>query len=190
MLAASYARMSLPYSPTSPQLDARIAGAVASVVTSTGAAVVAAEGTRGGPGVRDFCCCELPVGSRLGMGGVARVQIVEVDDETDGSPRRGQRREEREKRLRGRGSSGDVALVGADAADRSGATRSETDPRRRSRALLGCCDQLPDGDDDVCGRVSDDLERGGLEMSTTEGCANERELDPCCRRWCWVSPRE
>jgi len=129
----------------------------------------------------------LPEGSRLGIGGVAGVEVVtetEADVDGGGSPRR-QRREEREKRLRGRGSSGVVALECMEAAGRSGATRCETEPRRFSRPLLAC-NALPD--DEGCGRVSDDFDRGGLEMSTTERWVIERELDGICR-W-WVSLRE
>ena len=99
-----------------------------------------------------------------------------------GSPRR-QRREEREKRLRGRGSSGVVALECKEAAvGRSGAAaRSEIEPRRLSRPLCACAATLPE--DEASGRVSDDFDRGGLEMSITERWFSERELDGVWRWW-------
>ena len=118
----------------------------------------------------------LPEGSRLGIGGVAGVEVVTEAEVEDGSPRR-QRREEREKRLRGRGSSGVVAIEWREGA---GAARCETEPRRLSR-LLPACSPLPD--DEASGRVSDDFDRGGLEMSTTERWVIERELDGKCRWW-------
>ena len=108
---------------------------------------------------------------------------VEIDTEAEaevdggGSPRL-QRREEREKRLRGRGSSGVVALECREAVGRSGAARREIEPRRLSRLLYACA-TLPE--DEASGRVSDDFDRGGLEMSTTERWCSEREPDGVCR---------
>jgi hypothetical protein len=142
MLATSCgARTSLLYSPTSPQLDARIAGTASSspslAAASTGEVTAGEEvGTlpgNGGSTERD--------GSRLldmDMGGVAGTEVVaEAEAGVDGcvSPRR-QRREEREKRLRGRASSGVVVVVvglneWTEGADRSGPDRTEAEPRRR-----------------------------------------------------------
>ena len=143
MLATSCgARTSLLYSPTSPQLDARIAGTASSssslAAASTGEVTAGEEvgtlpGNGGGSTERD--------GSRLldmDMGGVAGTEAeAEAEAGVDGcvSPRR-QRREEREKRLRGRGSSGVVVVVvglkeWTEGADRSGPDRTEDEPRRR-----------------------------------------------------------
>lgn len=95
---------------------------------------------------------------------------------------RRQRREEREKRLRGRDSSA-VVVVGlkecTDGADRSGPVRSEADPRRRSRLLFDCIPPL----EEIGVRVSDDFDRGGLDMLATGRC---RELEAIGG---WVSPR-
>jgi hypothetical protein len=73
----------------------------------------------------------------MDMDGVTGTEVVaEAEAGVDGcvSPRR-QRREEREKRLRGRGSSVAVVVVGlkecTEGADRSGPVRSEAEPRRR-----------------------------------------------------------
>ena len=74
----------------------------------------------------------------MDMGGVTGTEVVaEAEAGVDGcvSPRR-QRREEREKRLRGRGSSGVVVVVvglkeWTEGADRSGPLRTEAEPRRR-----------------------------------------------------------
>jgi hypothetical protein len=81
------------------------------------------------------------------------------------SPRR-QRREEREKRLRGRGSS--TALVAGlkectEGADRSEPGRSEAEPRRRERLLLACIPPL----EEIGVRVSDDFDLGGLDILAT-----------------------
>jgi len=143
MLATSCgARTSLLYSPTSPQLDARIAGTASSspslAAASTGE-ITAGEGEgtppgNGGGSVERDCSRLLD----MDMGGVAGTEVAaEAEAGVDGcvSPRR-QRREEREKRLRGRGSSGvGVVVVGlkewTEAADRSGPVRTEAEPRRR-----------------------------------------------------------
>jgi hypothetical protein len=146
-----------------------------------------AAGAGSGPGA-----CAYPEGSRLGIGGVTGVEAetdteAEADVDGGGSPRR-QRSEEREKRLRGRGSSGLVALECKDAVGRSvGAARREIEPRRLSRPLC-IWETLPD--EDASGRVSEDLERGGLVMSNTERWFSERELEGVCRWWWWVSLRE
>lgn len=145
MLATSCgARTSLLYSPTSPQLDARIAGTASSSSSSAAASIgeiTAGEeagtpaGNGGGSAERD--CSRL---LDMDMGGVAGTDVVaEAEAGVDGcvSPRR-QRRDEREKRLRGRGSSGVVVVVvvvglkeWTEGADRSGPVRTEAEPRRR-----------------------------------------------------------
>jgi hypothetical protein len=150
-----------------------------------------AAGAGSGP-----CACPyayvLPEGSRLGIGGVTGVEVdtdtdAEAGVDTGGSPRF-QRREESEKRLRGRGSSGVVALECKEAVGRSvGAARREIEPRRLSRPLYAW-ETLPD--EEARGRVSEDLERGGLEMSNTERWFRERELEGVCRWWWWRSLRE
>jgi hypothetical protein len=154
-----------------------------SVSTSSGGAAAAVRAGSGPPGG----WCVLPEGSRLGIGGVTGVE-VDMEAEADlhgagGSPRL-QRREVREKRLRGRGSSGVVAVECKEeaAVGRSGAAaRREIEPRRLSRPLCACAATLPD--DEARGRVSDDFDRGGLEMSNTERWFSERELDGVCRWW-------
>lgn len=117
MLATSCgARTRLLYSPTSPQLDARIAGnaspspspAAANAGELTAGKEVDTLPGNGGRVERD--CSRL---LDMDMGGVAGTEVVaEAEAGVDGcvSPRR-QRREEREKRLRGRGSSGVVVVV-------------------------------------------------------------------------------
>jgi len=79
----------------------------------------------------------------MDMGGVtgSTEVIAEAEAGVDGcvSPRR-QRREEREKRLRGRGTLMVLVAVGLTECtggdDRSGPVRSEAEPRRRSRLLF------------------------------------------------------
>ena len=74
-----------------------------------------------------------------------------------------------------------MAFECRDAVGRScAADRRETEPRRLSRPLYACCETLPE-DDAASGRVSEDLERGGLEISNTERWVCERELDGVCR---------
>jgi hypothetical protein len=108
------------------------------------------------------------------MGGVTGTEVAEAEAGVDGcvSPRR-QRREEREKRLRGRGSSG-VVVVGlkewTEGADRSGPVMTEAEPRRRWRLLFDC---VPPEEPGV--RVSDDFDRGELDMLATGRV--RRELD-------------
>jgi hypothetical protein len=139
MLATSCgARTSLLYSPTSPQLEARIAGNASSspspAALSTGEITAGKEVDtppgNGGSAERD--CSRL---LDMDMGGVTGTEVVaEAEAGVDGcvSPRR-QRREEREKRLRGRGSSGVVVGLKewTEGADRSGPVRTEAEPRRR-----------------------------------------------------------
>jgi hypothetical protein len=143
MLATSCgARTSLLYSPTSPQLDARIAGNASSspfpAAASTGEVTAGKEvdaPPRNGGGSAERDCSRL---LDMDMGGVTGTEVVaEAEAGVDGcvSPRR-QRREEREKRLRGRGSSGVVVVVvglkeWTEGADRSGPVRTEAEPRRR-----------------------------------------------------------
>jgi hypothetical protein len=106
----------------------RVAGEV-----TAGEEVGTPPGNGGGSAERDC--------SRLldkDMGGVTGTEVVaEAEAGVDGcvSPRR-QRREESEKRLRGRGSSGVVVVVvglkeWTEGADRSGPVRTEAEPRRR-----------------------------------------------------------
>ena len=116
----------------------------------------------------------------MDMGGVTGTEVVaEAEAGVDGciSPRR-QRREEREKRLRGRGSSvGVVVVVGlkecTEGADRSGPVRCEAEPRRCRRLLFDCVPPMEDPGMRV--RVSDDFDRGELEMLATG--RGRRELD-------------
>jgi hypothetical protein len=100
-----------------------------------------------------------------------------AEAEAEGRSPRRQRREESEKRLRGREGSSGLVMECMEAV--GCAPRCETEPRRRSRPLL-VWEMLPD--EEGCGRVSEDLDRGGLEMSTTERWNIERELDGI-RRW-------
>lgn len=105
-------------------------------------------------------------GSRLDMGGVTGTEAVAetgVDVEGCASLRR-QRSEEREKRLRGRGSSVVGLKECMEDASRSEEVRSEAEPPRLSRFLFACA--LPLEEAGV--RVSDDLDRGELDMSATE----------------------
>ena len=191
MLATSCgARTSLLYSPTSPQLDARIAGSASPssspVVASTGEITAGKDagtppGNGGGSAERD--CSRL---LDMDMGGVAGTEAVaEAEAGVGGcvSPRR-QRREEREKRLRGRGSSRvGVVVVGliewTDGADRSGPVRTDAEPRRRRRFLFDC---VPPEEPGV--RVSDDFDRGELDMLTTGRVRRELVAIGVC-----VSPR-
>ena len=143
MLATSCgARTSLLYSPTSPQLEARIAGTASSspslAVVSAGEVTAGKEvdappSNGGGSAERD--CSRL---LDMDMGGVTGTEVVaEAEAGVDGCvSHRRQRREEREKRLRGRGSSGVVVVVvglkeWTEGADRSGPVRTEAEPRRR-----------------------------------------------------------
>ncbi len=151
MLATSCARTSRPYSPTSPQLEARIAGG--SPATSTGEIADAL----GGRAVRD--------GSRLDMGGVTGIEGVakaEAGVDGCGSPR-SQRSEESEKRLRGRGSSVVGLKECTEEASRSEEVRNEAEPPLLSRFLLACGPPL----EAARVRVSDDFDLGGLDMSAT-----------------------
>jgi len=76
-------------------------------------------------------------GSRLRIGGVTGTEAETVTEAEEGvsicvSPRR-QRSEEREKRLRGRGSSVVGLKECMEGVVRSGGVRSDAEPRRRSR---------------------------------------------------------
>ena len=105
-------------------------------------------------------------GSRLDMGGVTGTEVVaETEAGVDGcaSPRR-QRSEEREKRLRGRGSSVVGLKECTEDASRSEEVRREAEPPRLSRFLFACAPPL----EEVGVRVSDDFDRGGVDMSATE----------------------
>ena len=83
------------------------------------------------------------------------------------SPRR-QRREEREKRLRGRGSSTALVAVGlkecTEGADRSEPGRSDAEPRLRERLLLVA--SVPPLEEAGV-RVSDDFDRSGPDILAT-----------------------
>lgn len=111
-------------------------------------------------------------GSRLDMGGVTGTEAVAEAEAGEGcvSPRR-QRSEEREKRLRGRGSSVVGLKECTEDASRSEEVRSEAEPRRLSRFLFACAPPL----EEMGVRVSDDFDRGGLDISATE--RDWRELD-------------
>lgn len=107
----------------------------------------------------------------MDVGGVAGTEVVTCAEAgVDGcvSARR-QRREEREKRLRGRGSSTALVAVGlkecTEGADRSEPGRSEAEPRLRDRFLLACVPPL----EEASMRVSDDFDRGGLDILAATG---------------------
>lgn len=109
-------------------------------------------------------------GSRLDMVGVTGTEVVaeaEAEAGVEGcvSLRR-QRSEEREKRLRGRGSSVVGLKECTEDASRSEEVKSEAEPRRLSRFLFTCAPTLEEAGVGV--RVSDDFDRGGLDMSATE----------------------
>jgi hypothetical protein len=113
-------------------------------------------------------------GSRLDMAGVTGTEVVaeaEVEVDVCASPRR-QRSEDREKRLRGRGSSVVGLRECTEEASRSEEVRSEAEPRRLSRFLPDCAALL----EEMGVRVSDDFDRGGLDISATERGVR-RELD-------------
>jgi hypothetical protein len=96
------------------------------------------------------------------MGGVVGTEAAteaEADVDVGWSLRR-QRNEEREKRLRGRGSSVVGLRECTEAAGRSDPARSEAEPRRLPRVLVPLLEAGT--------RVSDDFDRGELDMSATE----------------------
>jgi hypothetical protein len=88
---------------------------------------------------------------------------AEAGEDANWSLRR-QRSEVREKRLRGRGSSVVGLKECTDAAGRSSPARSEADPRRLSRPLFTWDPLL----EEAGTRVSDDFDRGELDISATE----------------------
>jgi hypothetical protein len=105
-------------------------------------------------------------GSRLAMGGVVGTEATaeaEADVNVGWSLRR-QRREEREKRLRERCSSVVGLKECTEAAGRSDPARSEAEPRRFSRPLFAGAPLL----EEAGARVSDDFDRGELNLSVTE----------------------
>ncbi len=175
--------MSLLYSPTSPQLDARIAGSASSspcpLSANTGETTAGEEAGMPpciGGGIAERDCSRL---FDIDMGGVAGTEVAaEAEAGVDGcvSPLR-QRREEREKRPRGRSSSIGVVVVvvglreWTEGADRSGPVRTEAEPRRRRRLLFDCVPPL----EEPSVRVSDDFDRGELDMLATG--RGRRELD-------------
>jgi len=104
-------------------------------------------------------------GSRLDMGGVTGTEAVaepEAGLEGCASPRR-QRSEEREKRLRGRGSSVVGLKECTEDTSRSEEVRSEAEPGRLSRFLFACPPL-----EEASVRASDDFDRGGVDTSATE----------------------
>lgn len=99
------------------------------------------------------------------MGGVVGTEAAaeaEADVGVGWSLRR-QRSEEREKRLRGRGSSVVGLRECTEAAGRSDPARSEAEPRRLPRLFSTLVPLLEAGT-----RVSDDFDRGELDMSATD----------------------